>query len=83
MPDQHDVVPSSRPCRPATRPGLRIGVDLGGSKIEIVALDAAGNERVRRRVTTPQGDYRAIVGVIAHLVESVEFENWGAVRLES
>lgn len=70
---QHDV-PSSHTPRATTLTRLRIGVDLGGSKIEIVALDAAGNERVRRRVATPQGDYQAIVGVIAHLVESAERE---------
>lgn len=36
---------------------LRIGVDLGGTKIEVIALDARGHERMRRRVATPQGDY--------------------------
>ena len=39
----------------------RIGIDLGGSKIELVALDAAGAARIRRRVDTPAGDYDAIV----------------------
>ncbi len=53
MPDQHDV-PSSRPPGQSTLPGLRIGVDLGGSKIELVALDAAGNQRARRRVAVEQ-----------------------------
>lgn len=73
MPDQHNA-PSNHTPRPTTLTGLRIGVDLGGSKIEIVALDTAGNERVRRRIATPQGDYPAIVGAVAGLVESVELE---------
>lgn len=51
---------------------LRLGIDLGGSKIEIIALDGAGRELLRRRVATPQGDYRATVGSVAGLVEAVE-----------
>ncbi len=53
---------------------LRLGIDLGGTKIEIVALDGEGRERLRRRVATPQGDYRATVGAVAGLVEAVENE---------
>ena len=53
---------------------LRIGVDLGGTKIEIVALDAAGNQRLRRRVPTPQGDYTATLAAIAALVDAAESE---------
>ena len=53
---------------------LRIGVDLGGTKIEIVALDAAGNQRLRRRVPTPQGDYAATLATIATLVGAAESE---------
>ena len=53
---------------------LRLGIDLGGSKIEIVALDEDGRERLRRRVATPRGDYRATVGAVAALVEEVEHE---------
>jgi len=33
---------------------MRLGIDLGGTKIEIVALDASGGERFRHRVPTPQ-----------------------------
>ena len=40
-------------------PRFRFGIDLGGSKIEIVALDSEGRELLRRRVPTPQGDYPA------------------------
>ncbi len=54
---------------------LRIGIDLGGTKIEIVALEKDGRELIRRRIPTPQGDYRATVAAIAGLVESVENAN--------
>ena len=53
---------------------MRIGVDLGGTKIEALALDDAGREMLRRRVATPQGDYRATVAAIAGLVAGVESE---------
>ncbi len=51
---------------------MRIGIDLGGTKIEAVALDAAGGERFRRRVDTPRGDYAATVEAVARLVEEAE-----------
>jgi fructokinase len=47
---------------------LRIGVDLGGTKIEALALDAAGSEVFRKRVPTPRGDYAATLAAIAGLV---------------
>jgi fructokinase len=47
---------------------LRIGVDLGGTKIEAIALDAAGRETFRKRVPTPRGDYQGTVNAIAALV---------------
>ena len=50
----------------------RIGVDLGGTKIEAVALAADGRELFRRRIDTPRGDYAATVGAIASLVADVE-----------
>lgn len=53
---------------------LRLGIDLGGSKIEIAAFDATGNERLRRRVATPQGDYRATLAAMAELVRGAEAE---------
>jgi fructokinase len=52
----------------------RLGIDLGGTKIEIVALDPAGTERLRRRVPTPQGDYAAILAAMAGLVADTERE---------
>lgn len=51
---------------------MRIGVDLGGSKIELIAIDEAGGERLRRRIATPQGDYAATVEAVATLVEDAE-----------
>jgi fructokinase len=50
----------------------RLGIDLGGTKIEIIALDAAGNEMLRRRVPTPQTDYEATVEAVANLVRQAE-----------
>ncbi len=49
--------------------GDRIGIDLGGTKIEAVRLDAGGRVMFRERIATPQGDYRAILHAIAGLVE--------------
>ncbi|HEV2550524.1 MAG TPA: ROK family protein [Stellaceae bacterium] len=56
------------------RRGLRIGIDLGGTKIEAIALDAAGAVRLRRRVPTPAGDYDGILDAVAALVAETERE---------
>ena len=53
---------------------LRLGLDLGGTKTEIVALGENGCELLRRRIPTPQGDYMATLMAIAGLVEAVENE---------
>jgi fructokinase len=53
---------------------LRLGIDLGGTKIEIAALDRPGAPRLRRRVPTPRGDYDATVAAIAALVAHAERE---------
>src|SRR3569623_3454466 len=50
------------------------GIDLGGSKIEIIALDGSGRECLRRRVPTPQGDYEATLAAVAALVDEAERE---------
>ena len=50
---------------------VRIGIDLGGTKIEGIALDG-GMEVARCRVPTPRGDYDATLAVIAAVVESLE-----------
>ena len=47
---------------------IRIGIDLGGTKIEGVALHADGNELWRLRVQTPQGDYEGTLAAIKALV---------------
>ena len=51
---------------------LRIGVDLGGTKIEAVAFGSDGGERFRRRVASPRGDYDGTVATIAQLVAGAE-----------
>jgi fructokinase len=51
---------------------MRIGVDVGGTKIEAVALAAGGRELWRRRVATPRGDYDGTVEAIALLVADAE-----------
>ena len=51
---------------------LRIGIDLGGSKIELAAMDAAGAVVLRRRIASPSRDYDAIVSALAALVEEAE-----------
>jgi fructokinase len=50
----------------------RIGIDLGGTKIEAVALGPDGTEVFRERVPTPAGDYRGIIDAIAVLVARAE-----------
>ena len=47
---------------------MRLGVDIGGSKIEVAVLDAAGGERLRRRIPTPHGEYGpALEALAAHI----------------
>ena len=53
---------------------IRLGIDLGGTKIEIIALDANGDELLRFRVATPQGDYAATLQAISGLVLQAETE---------
>jgi len=48
---------------------MRIGIDLGGTKIEGIALGGAGEERGRVRVQTPAGDYAATITAVVDLVE--------------
>jgi fructokinase len=52
---------------------LKLGIDLGGTKVEIIALEN-GIQRLRRRAPTPQGDYQKTVKLIASLVEECERE---------
>jgi fructokinase len=51
---------------------MRIGIDLGGTKTEGIALDPSGVERFRGRIPTPRGDYEATLGAIVGLVREAE-----------
>jgi predicted NBD/HSP70 family sugar kinase len=56
---------------------MRIGVDLGGTKIEAIALDPAGRALARRRIATPAHDYAQTIDAVRGLVESLEAELGG------
>jgi len=56
----------------STQSKIRIGIDLGGTKIEFVALERDGHELYRHRVPTPRGDYDATVRAIKDGVEQIE-----------
>ena len=51
---------------------IRIGIDLGGTKIEGIALSETGEELFRHRVATPQGDYKATLQSVSDLVRQIE-----------
>jgi fructokinase len=51
---------------------MRLGIDLGGTKIEIIALDESGKELLRRRIATPQHDYAATLHAVTTLAHEVE-----------
>jgi fructokinase len=51
---------------------MRIGIDLGGTKIEGIAIDESGIERQRLRVPTPKGEYAAVVQAVVSLVGEIE-----------
>ena len=51
---------------------MRIGVDVGGTKIDAVALGINGEELVRQRVSSPRDNYKATLESICHLLDSVE-----------
>jgi fructokinase len=53
---------------------MRIGLDVGGTKIEALALDEQGHVRLRRRVSTPRGDYDATIRTIADLADNFMHE---------
>ena len=52
--------------------GIRLGIDLGGTKTELIALDKNGEELLRRRVPTPTCDYTATVKTIIALIGDAE-----------
>ena len=51
---------------------MRVGIDLGGTKIESIALGRDGLVLLRERLPTPQGDYEATLRVIGELLQSLE-----------
>jgi fructokinase len=51
---------------------MYIGIDWGGTKMEVIALDADGVERARHRIDTPQEGYDACILAVRHLVNWVE-----------
>ncbi len=53
---------------------LALGIDLGGTKIEIIALDPSGRVLLRHRQASPRGDYQATLDAVAGLVAGVEAE---------
>ncbi len=59
----------------------RLGIDLGGTKIEAVLLDDSGQIRWRQRLDTPQGDYPATLEAIAQLVTAADAEAGQALPL--
>jgi fructokinase len=53
---------------------LALGIDLGGSKIEIIALDPSGKVVLRRRRQSPRGDYQKTLDAVRDLVATTEAE---------
>jgi fructokinase len=58
---------------------MRIGVDVGGTKIEAILLDSEGGEQDRRRIDSPQGDYASTLSSIGRLVDELECESAATV----
>jgi fructokinase len=56
---------------------MRIGIDLGGTKIEGIVLGPDGTELARQRVPTPAGDYRSTLQAVAALVAKLEADAAG------
>ena len=54
---------------------MKLGVDLGGTKIEAIVLDASGRDIWRRRVPTPNGSYEEVLSAICSLVGDAKREN--------
>src|ERR1700739_3550085 len=60
------------PTAQAKQEHIRIGVDLGGTKIEFVALERDGRELHRHRIATPRFDYEGTVRAVAGGAQSIE-----------
>jgi fructokinase len=59
-------------------PAFRIGIDLGGTKIEAIALSETGTVLARHRVATPKGNYEVTIKAIVDLVSAIEKELGGS-----
>src|SRR3954469_22908269 len=55
-------------------PEMRIGVDVGGTKIEALAIDGEGRELALYRVDTPRGEYQGTIDAIVGLIGRLETE---------
>jgi len=51
---------------------MLIGVDWGGTKIEVIAMESDGTELIRLRRDTPRGDYQGCLTMVRDLIEEVE-----------
>ncbi|QMU62429.1 MAG: ROK family protein [Gammaproteobacteria bacterium] len=51
---------------------MKAGIDLGGTKIEILVIDDSGKELLRNRVATPKDNYQEIIDVITALIKNAE-----------
>ena len=61
--------------------GFRIGVDLGGTKVEAAAIDRDGQVHARRRIATPAGDYAGTIIAVTELVRGIEGELGGGLTV--
>src|SRR5260370_15821062 len=64
--------PHPMPTSQEKQERIRIGIDLGGTKIEFVALDQSGKELQRNRIATPRFDYEGTVRAVAEAVARIE-----------
>src|SRR3954466_16031172 len=53
---------------------MRIGIDLGGTKIEGIAIAPDGREVVRTRIAAPRGDYQQTLDAVCTLVRTIEHD---------
>ena len=57
-----------------SKESVKFGIDWGGTKIEIIALDGTGNQILRTRSPTPKDDYQGCLDTVRELIESAESE---------
>jgi fructokinase len=70
------------PARFGAEPApMRIGLDIGGTKIEGILLDGSGREAARQRIATPRGDYDATIAAVATLAHALLSHAGGAASI--